>query len=268
MTRLLVIGDVHGCLIELENLLWKLRYQVQQDRLVFVGDLLNKGPSGAETLSFINDLKDDGGEVIYVRGNHDEKYLQFYHQFSKRIRNGEKPPRRLCQGWLGPDGQSTISKLKSRDWRLLLETPLSFQTGNLTVLHGGLSSKIHCKPKHLLDSKSFTSKRRAEIKSLMYIRKLHKDGSVPNQNETRGLVPWQDLYDGRFGWVVYGHQPTSHVMHRGQTIGIDTACCYGNRLTALVQEPGSQIHWESVSARSYYANCPSSKRLKYAATAV
>ena len=102
----------------------------------------------------------------------------------------------------------------------------------------------------------------------MYIRKLHKDGSVPNQNETRGLVPWQDLYDGRFGWVVYGHQPTSHVMHRGQTIGIDTACCYGNRLTALVQEPGSQIHWESVSARSYYANCPSSKRLKYAATAV
>jgi predicted phosphodiesterase len=268
MTRLLVIGDVHGCLIELENLLWKLRYQVQQDRLVFVGDLLNKGPSGAETLSFINDLKDDGGEVIYVRGNHDEKYLQFYHQFSKRIRNGEKPPRRLCQGWLGPDGQSTISKLKSRDWRLLLETPLSFQTGNLTVLHGGLSSKIHCKPKHLLDSKSFTSKRRAEIKSLMYIRKLHKDGSVPNQNETRGLVPWQDLYDGRFGWVVYGHQPTSHVLHRGQTIGIDTACCYGNRLTALVQEPGSQIHWESVSARSYYANCPSSKRLKYAATAV
>ncbi|MBT6727080.1 MAG: hypothetical protein HN867_19260 [Deltaproteobacteria bacterium] len=268
MTRLLVIGDVHGCLIELENLLWKLRYQVQQDRLVFVGDLLNKGPSGAETLSFVNDLKDDGGEVIYVRGNHDEKYLQFYHQFSKRIRNGEKPPRRLCQGWLGPDGQSTISKLKSRDWRLLLETPLSFQTGNLTVLHGGLSSKIHCKPKHLLDSKSFTSKRRAEIKSLMYIRKLHKDGSVPNQNETRGLVPWQDLYDGRFGWVVYGHQPTSHVLHRGQTIGIDTACCYGNRLTALVQEPGSQIHWESVSARSYYANCPSSKRLKYAATAV
>ena len=268
MTRLLVIGDVHGCLIELENLLWKLRYQVQQDRLVFVGDLLNKGPSGAETLSFVNDLKDDGGDVIYVRGNHDEKYLQFYHQFSKRIRNGEKPPRRLCQGWLGPDGQSTISKLKSRDWRLLLETPLSFQTGNLTVLHGGLSSKIHCKPKHLLDSKSFTSKRRAEIKSLMYIRKLHKDGSVPNQNETRGLVPWQDLYDGRFGWVVYGHQPTSHVLHRGQTIGIDTACCYGNRLTALVQEPGSQIHWESVSARSYYANCPSSKRLKYAATAV
>ena len=268
MTRLLVIGDVHGCLIELENLLRKLRYQVQQDKLVFVGDLLNKGPLGAETLSFVNDLKDDGGEVIYVRGNHDEKYLQFYHQFSKRLRNGEKPPRRLSQGWLGPDGQSTVSKMKSRDWRLLLETPLSFQTGNLTVLHGGLSSKIHCKPKHLLDSKSFTSKRRAEIKSLMYIRKLRKDGSVPIQNETRSLVPWQDLYDGRFGWVVYGHQPTSHVHHRGHTIGIDTACCYGNRLTALVQEPGSQIYWESVSARSYYANCPPPKRLKYAATAV
>ena len=61
MTRLLVIGDVHGCLIELENLLRKLQYEVHQDTLVFVGDLLNKGPSGAETLSFVNDLKDDGG---------------------------------------------------------------------------------------------------------------------------------------------------------------------------------------------------------------
>ena len=268
MTRLLVIGDVHGCLIELENLLRKLQYEVHQDTLVFVGDLLNKGPSGAETLSFVNDLKVDGGEVIYVRGNHDEKYLQFYNQFSKRLGRGEKPPRRLCQGWLGPDGHSTIRKMKSRDWRLLLGTPLSFQRGNLTVLHGGLSSKIHCKPKHLLDSKSFSSKRRAEIKSLMYIRNLHKDGSVPNQNEIRGLVPWQDLYDGRFGWVVYGHQPKSHVNHRGHTIGIDTACCYGNRLTALVQEPGSQIYWEAVAARSCYVNCSPPKRLKYAATAV
>ena len=104
MTRLLVIGDVHGCLIELENLLRKLQYEVHQDTLVFVGDLLNKGPSGAETLSFVNDLIDDGGEVIYVRGNHDEKYLKFYNQFSKRLCRGEKPQRRLCQGWLGPDG--------------------------------------------------------------------------------------------------------------------------------------------------------------------
>ena len=86
MTRLLVIGDVHGCLIELENLLRKLRYEVQQDTLVFVGDLLNKGPSGAETLSFVNDLKDDGGKVIYVRGNHDEKYLQFFNlEVNKKI---------------------------------------------------------------------------------------------------------------------------------------------------------------------------------------
>ena len=77
MTRLLVIGDVHGCLIELESLLRKLRYEVQQDKLVFVGDLLNKGPSGAETLSFVNDLKDDGGEVIYVWVIHDVYYVNF-----------------------------------------------------------------------------------------------------------------------------------------------------------------------------------------------
>ncbi|CEG40881.1 Phosphoesterase domain [Plasmopara halstedii] len=47
-TRLLIVGDVHGCFDELKLLLHACRYSPQTDRLVFVGDLVNKGPKSLE----------------------------------------------------------------------------------------------------------------------------------------------------------------------------------------------------------------------------
>jgi Icc-related predicted phosphoesterase len=46
--RLLVVGDVHGCLDELQQLLQTVDYKQGSDNLVFVGDLVNKGPKSAE----------------------------------------------------------------------------------------------------------------------------------------------------------------------------------------------------------------------------
>lgn len=48
--RLIVIGDVHGCHDELQQLLRKVDYQQQDDNLVFVGDLVNKGPKSAQVI--------------------------------------------------------------------------------------------------------------------------------------------------------------------------------------------------------------------------
>jgi diadenosine tetraphosphatase ApaH/serine/threonine PP2A family protein phosphatase len=231
-----------------------------------VGDVFNKGPFGYETLSLIQDLSTDG-KVTLVRGNHDEKFLLFYHRFASKLRQGDLPPKRLAEAWLGPQGPEALRKFRKRDWKFLHETPLAYQTKGLTVIHGGLSPKIHTADKYLQDSHKWSAKQRTEIKSIMYIRQLHKNGALPKANETRRLVPWTELYDGRFGVVVYGHQPAPHVRHARQTYGIDTACCYGNRLTSLIYEPGEPIYWESVNARKCYAPSRGSKRLRYASAA-
>ena len=42
--RTLVIGDVHGCSRELDDLIEKLEYNPKSDELIFIGDLINKGP--------------------------------------------------------------------------------------------------------------------------------------------------------------------------------------------------------------------------------
>lgn len=69
--RTLIIGDVHGCLRELELLLEKVGFSLGQDRLIFVGDLINKGPNSLGVLQKVYDLK---AEV--VRGNHEHALIQ------------------------------------------------------------------------------------------------------------------------------------------------------------------------------------------------
>jgi len=63
-----VIGDIHGCLDQLQDLLNKIHYNQQQDTLWFTGDLVNGGPKSLETLRFIKDLPTS---TICVLGNHD-----------------------------------------------------------------------------------------------------------------------------------------------------------------------------------------------------
>lgn len=71
MRRTIFIGDVHGCLAELESLLIKVNYQAD-DRLILLGDLINKGPSSFAVLKLAHKLK---CEVVI--GNHELRFLKY-----------------------------------------------------------------------------------------------------------------------------------------------------------------------------------------------
>ncbi|CAG8481058.1 16660_t:CDS:2 [Racocetra persica] len=70
--NLIFIGDVHGSLKELKRLLKKIQYNSTNDHLIFVGDLVAKGPESLEVVRLVKEL---GSSC--VRGNHDEKLIQW-----------------------------------------------------------------------------------------------------------------------------------------------------------------------------------------------
>ena len=74
-SRVIIIGDVHGCLTELKNLLQKCNVTPTQDTIILVGDLMSKGPHPLDTLRFIQE-----NGIYCVRGNHDDAALKAYYE--------------------------------------------------------------------------------------------------------------------------------------------------------------------------------------------
>lgn len=67
-----VVGDVQGCYDELLQLLYKINFDKQKDKLIFAGDIINKGPKSLETIDFIMSLGDSAQTVL---GNHEILFL-------------------------------------------------------------------------------------------------------------------------------------------------------------------------------------------------
>src|SRR5450432_357344 len=101
--RTLIVGDVHGCREEVEALLAAVAFVSNVDRLVFVGDVVVRGPDPRGTLVLARRL----GATI-VRGNHEQKLLA-----------GRAGTTRL-----GPDHQRVADVLSAEDWRTIEATPL------------------------------------------------------------------------------------------------------------------------------------------------
>ncbi|WP_198005280.1 metallophosphoesterase [Rickettsia helvetica] len=78
-----IIGDVHGCFDELKNLLEKLGYRIKKGnkyiithpqgrQIIFVGDLVDRGPNSPEVLRLVMDSV-SSSIAFCVNGNHDDK---------------------------------------------------------------------------------------------------------------------------------------------------------------------------------------------------
>ncbi len=211
--RTIIIGDVHGCLDELEALLAKANYLSEKDRLIFVGDLINKGPSSREVLERVFSLS---AEV--VMGNHEWGFLQYLEDGSFASAGFPEVKRQL-------GNQLTFW----RDW--LCQLPTFIEDEQFMVVHAGLVPNQH-------PSKTSTS-------ILTTIRTWDRLGI--NLNNTSDPA-WFELYHAP-KLVVFGHWAQQDLILRKNAIGLDTGCVYGNKLSAAIlpgpvicQVPAQQIY--------------------------
>ena len=99
MGRKIFIGDVHGCVDEARALIRACEFTPGEDELIFVGDLVAKGPDSQAVLQLARDMKARG-----VRGNHDHHVLVW------RRKGNEAPP-------LKPHHKHVADTLTEADWR-------------------------------------------------------------------------------------------------------------------------------------------------------
>ena len=236
--RLIAIGDVHGCISELTKLLFELK-PTENDTIIFVGDLVDRGPDSPEVVRMVYDLccgqwiNMSGTRIetqgnYCIMGNHDEKLVRWWHHKVKRAIYPEykipmKPRDAKDQhddmayrhiGWLSTVPQAAV-----------VDTP----HGRRIFTHAGLIKGLAFDQKtsglirnRYLDANTWSPKH--------CIKDEHGQWHQPPDS-----VLWDEIWDGPR--VIYGH-----IVHdlktpriKNDCYGIDTGCVFGGHLTAYVE---------------------------------
>lgn len=208
--RTVIVGDVHGCASELEALLDRIAFS-SGDRLIFVGDLVARGPSSLGVL----DIARSTGAVV-VRGNHEQKLLDW-----QAAPLAAKPP-------IGKLHRDLARSLRPVDWTMLATSKieLDLPEHGLRVVHAGID------PNLTWDEQ--------DPNTMMRIR------TVPGDAGERQVL-WGARYAGP-PHVVFGHNAAPGLQLHPWATGLDTGCVYGGRLTAIVLANGQRIP-RAVAAR-------------------
>src|SRR5690242_20299168 len=71
--KYLIIGDVHGCYDELQDLLDKVGL-TSDDQIICIGDMVDRGPKSDEVLNFFRTTPN----AMSIQGNHERKHVRSY----------------------------------------------------------------------------------------------------------------------------------------------------------------------------------------------
>lgn len=199
--RWIIIGDVHGCIRELEDLLHKVN-PGKKDRVLFLGDLVNRGPHSRKVVRLARGL-----EALSLMGNHELRLLKYrYSQNSAH---------------LNTDDRKTVETLEEEDWAYLssMALTLHWPRNNCLFVHGGFLPAI---PWREQDASIVTS-----------IRNICHGGMPCNRKDCPMGTFWAKKWDQK-PFVVYGHTPQPSVVRKERSLGIDTGCVWGGKLTAFI----------------------------------
>jgi len=233
-----IIGDVHGCLDELVELLSKLGYEIHDDgggllvtppagrKAVFVGDLVDRGPGITGVLRLVMGMV-EAGTALCVPGNHDIKLVRKLRGKDVQITHGLADSLQQLESEM-PEFREKVAKFLDS-----LVSHYVFDDGNLVVAHAGMKQEM-------------------QGRGSGKVRDFALYGETTGETDEFGLpvrLDWAAEYRGK-AMVVYGHVAVEQAEWLNRTIDIDTGCVFGGKLTAL-RYPEREL--ASVPAhRTYY----------------
>ncbi|AIN98444.1 ser/thr protein phosphatase, putative [Leishmania panamensis] len=214
--RYIIVGDVHGCVDQLEQLVEKVKYVKGKDCLLIIGDYVNKGPDSIGVVRTCQRLGAYG-----VLGNHDYTLLRCCARMRRRPFTPDDlrdPVKRLAQK-LPKDCEYYLRGLPH-----IVRIPRY----NVLLVHAGLNLQ------YALENQN--------VEEVMHLRRLEMVPNKPGMFKaiTKGVegAPWAKLWRGP-ETVIFGHDAYSGFQAHAHACGIDTGCVYGDPLTCVVYGRGS-----------------------------
>ena len=251
------IGDLQGCYDSFRNLLDKLKFNPNKDRLWLTGDLVNRGSKSLKTLRFVRSL---GNSAKVVLGNHDLHLLAVAHgigdatdRFGSLAKILHADDRDELLDWLRRRPLAHYSKKLNT---LLVHAGLPPQwTVRKTLLRADevetklrgsnyvkfLGRMYGNSPDRWSGDLSGNKRLRFIVNCLTRIRMVDKKGQLdfehkgPPGDARKGLKPWFEVEDPAWEGtrIVFGHWSALGLIIRPDLICVDTGCVWGRQLTAV-----------------------------------
>ncbi|GLI35231.1 metallophosphoesterase family protein [Desulforhabdus amnigena] len=196
MRRTLAIGDIHGMIEKLEELLEKIRI-TKDDTIILLGDYIDRGARSRSVIEKIMELQASGYDLVPLKGNHEEmllKALAHRNSFEEAF-------------WLENGGRATLASygmgIPKKHIDFIKNLPLYHETASHFFVHAGVLPGFP------------PSESDEEV--MLWIR-----GEFVHSSYDWGKK------------IVFGHTPFAAPALSHNKIGIDTGCVYGGKLTCLI----------------------------------
>lgn len=299
-SRLIVVGDIHGCLKQLECLLVALSFDRTRDVLLLLGDLVDNGPDSVGVVRLACKLG-----ALVILGNHEMKLLHCIDKLSSP--SWPAPKRNSCSssddeeekddGSDGINYNSNNNNNTNDDDEAPRKLELVLSGRCHKAIHGGMMNQLATtfmqpENRHLVDylrslphiilipnfciiavhaglhpARTLEEQRPWEI---MCMRFISAQGVVSSKTKrlkkcwqpwtmTAGMdAAWRTRGSGESPQVVlFGHDVSSALQDSEFTIGLDTGCCFGSRLSALVFTQPAKISPGTALAGAALVQVPS-----------
>ena len=249
-----IVGDVQGCITSLKNLLTKINFSYDSDRLFFLGDVVNRGENNLETMKFILSHQDNFEMVL---GNHDI-HLIACHFDSKKIKQSDNFEDILNSG------------IRDKVIEYLLNRSLALQLDESILIHAGvppiwskedvfyysdfiksnmqssaseqfINSIYSNKPNKYSESLTMIEKSTYAINTLTRMRFCTNIGEIDYKTKGNfnhnppGFKAWF-LHENeklKNTDIFFGHWSTLKDFSQPKRYHLDTGCVWGNKLTAI-----------------------------------
>ena len=207
--KIYIVGDVHGCLDMLKRLIDKIGWRPGRDRLIFVGDYIDRGEDPKGVVDFILALSRIS-RVDCLIGNHEAMFLDFLADREREL-------------FLANGGWTTLASYE--DGRAADEDALVPE--DHMAFYGSLKSYIELEEYYVVHAgfRPYVALERQTAEDMVWIRDAFIDSD----------------YD--FGKkVIFGHTPFPEPLIMDNKIGLDTGAVFDNRLTCL-ELPECRFHY-------------------------
>ena len=205
-----IIGDIHGCLDMLKMLMDKIAWSPDRDRLIFLGDYIDRGDNPKGVVDYIMGLMEQSSLVECLKGNHEAMLLDFLtgrDRFMFIINGGWK----TLESYGTYESEEDTSAISAEHRAFYESLKLYIELEDYYVVHAGF------KPGLALEKQTEDE--------MLWIRKSFVSSEFDFGKK-----------------IIFGHTPFKEPLVMANKIGLDTGAVYGNRLTCL-ELPSMKFHF-------------------------